>query len=557
MAKSNLSLAQLKQQLKTAEIERSNGNYTGGTALALDVLEHARQQNMSVLEGEAMLLIAMQLRQQGKYQEAVQYCQSSINIWQHQQNIPQLARAFNEKAIIYVDLGLLDEALESLTQGTEAARITKDSTLLYWAYNRTGLVLSHLQKYDDAKNFLMRALMLAQDLGLEERFCILNNLSDFCVNTIRELFSNQKDHKKQIQTLIEEGLLHAQQAIKLARQSQNPYRESMVLCNYGALQAYNGDYSGARHNALLAQQLAQQNNYAALANDAELLIARISWLYGNTTEAICIFGNVLQEMIRQGDRLNILNMHMEMSQVYQEIGETAKALEHYKLYHEMERKQRSAIAASRARLMTFASELSDTRRELERIRMQSELKQLQMEESEAEKLALKEVIEDLNQKIHIDDLTCIWNRRFMMNQLKQAIEDQDNFCIALVDVDHFKKINDTYGHQRGDVMLLNLAQLIQRMLPEETIVARYGGEEFMILFHQRGLSDTYYWCNKIRQQVQSDETCQLNKTEFITISIGVAEKHTDDVLEALIERADKALYHAKFKGRNCVIQASA
>ncbi|AJQ93639.1 tetratricopeptide repeat-containing diguanylate cyclase [Gynuella sunshinyii] len=555
MTENNLSLSnQLEIKLAQADSERSKANYKDGIALATEVLEQARQHSLTHIQGRAQMLLAMQLPRQGLYHEAVQHYRSAISIWQSQNDIEQLASALNEQSVIYVQLGLLDEALENLTRSMEYARTRQNPTLLFWAYNRIGVVLEHLEKHEEAKKFMLQALVLSQQLDIEARFCVLNNLADFCVLYVRELLSHKQPQlAEQATGVATEGLLYAQQALKLARQSQNPYREALILANYGALQAYSGDFSGARHNIILSGNLARQHGFQSLGLDAELLLARVSWLHGDVQGAIDMYENILPALIELDERLTVLHTHLEISQACQQIGLMEKAFSHYKRYHQMEREQRSSVAASRAKLMTSVSELSDARRELERTRMQAELDRIRQEESEVEKQALRQVIEELNKKIHIDDLTNIHNRRFMMKKLREAIKGSEMFCVALIDVDHFKNINDTYGHQRGDVLLHNLAQLIQNGLPPEAIVSRHGGEEFLILFMEQQLDSCHEVCEQIRQQVMLDVGCMLEADKSMTISIGLSQRHSDDELELIIERADKALYEAKNGGRNCVV----
>ncbi|WP_428240059.1 diguanylate cyclase [Gynuella sp.] len=558
MTENNLSLSnQLEATLAQANSERNKANYKAGIALATEVLEQARQHSLTHIQGRAQMLLAMQLPRQGLYHEAVQHYRSAISIWQSQNDIEQLASALNEQAVIYIQLGLMDEALENLTRSMEYARTRQNPALLFWAYNRIGVVLEHLEKHEEAKKFMLQALVLSQQLDIEARFCVLNNLADFSVLYVRELLSHKQPQlAEQATAVASEGLLYAQQALKLARQSQNPYREALILANYGALQAYSGDFSGAQHNILLSGNLARQHGFQGLELDAELLLARIAWMHGDVQGAIDIYEDILPALIEQDDRLTILHTHLEISQACQQIGLMEKAFSHYKRYHQMEREQRSSVAASRAKLMTSVSELSDARRELERTRMQAELDRIRQEESEAEKQALRQMIDELNQKIHIDDLTNIHNRRFMMKTLREAVKGSEMFCVALVDVDHFKNINDTYGHQRGDVLLHHLAQLIQNSLPPKAIVSRHGGEEFLILFMGRQLDSCYEACEQIRQELMHDIDCKLEADKSMTISIGLSQRHSDDGLEAIVERADQALYEAKNSGRNRVVTAS-
>lgn len=124
--------------------------------------------------------------------------------------------------------------------------------------------------------------------------------------------------------------------------------------------------------------------------------------------------------------------------------------------------------------------------------------------------------------------------------------------LAIADVDHFKKINDQYGHNNGDKVLASLARNLTSASRETDFVARYGGEEFIIILPETHLNQATKAINKIRQNVASNPIPLENSSEIITISIGVAEFEDNDKIEDVINRADVALYRAKDKGRNTV-----
>jgi diguanylate cyclase (GGDEF)-like protein len=161
--------------------------------------------------------------------------------------------------------------------------------------------------------------------------------------------------------------------------------------------------------------------------------------------------------------------------------------------------------------------------------------------------------DQLKYELQHDLLTEISNRKYFL-ETAQAEYDKSSrlghdFCIVMADIDFFKKVNDTYGHQCGDAVLKESAQLMEKSIRIYDMIGRYGGEEFILLMmtnelNARGTLDA------IRQKVEAyDFTC--NQTDIhVTISFGVAQYHNDDNLKALIKRADDALYKAKENGRN-------
>jgi len=153
-----------------------------------------------------------------------------------------------------------------------------------------------------------------------------------------------------------------------------------------------------------------------------------------------------------------------------------------------------------------------------------------------------------------DHLTKIYNRQMFDEAFLKEIETKkrykDNLSILLLDIDHFKKVNDTYGHQIGDLTLIALTNIISKNLRVNDVFARWGGEEFIILLPRTKIDAAYSKAQEIRALVES----YINKElPLVTISIGVTELNDTDTVKTCLERIDKALYLAKVK-RNDVVK---
>ena len=160
----------------------------------------------------------------------------------------------------------------------------------------------------------------------------------------------------------------------------------------------------------------------------------------------------------------------------------------------------------------------------------------------------------------MDKLTSIYNRHYFLSQSEREFERANRYAQAIsllmFDVDHFKGINDQFGHDTGDEVLKGLATLIGHQIRKQDVFARWGGEEFLILMPETGLAGAMTVAEKLRSLVESSTIC---KQRQVTISIGVAEKSgAEKNVDQLISRVDTALYKAKQAGRNrvCVGEAS-
>lgn len=161
---------------------------------------------------------------------------------------------------------------------------------------------------------------------------------------------------------------------------------------------------------------------------------------------------------------------------------------------------------------------------------------------------------ELKQNAMTDPLTALLNRRAMDEQLAaeaaRAHRHGTSYALVMADLDHFKRVNDTHGHEAGDDVLRLLASRMNQSVRAEDVVARWGGEEFLILLRETGADDANVVAEKVRQTVGGQSFKTRAGALSITISLGIAVHAGDESVEATVKRADKALYRAKHEGRN-------
>ncbi|HIJ60667.1 MAG TPA: GGDEF domain-containing protein [Nitrospirae bacterium] len=170
---------------------------------------------------------------------------------------------------------------------------------------------------------------------------------------------------------------------------------------------------------------------------------------------------------------------------------------------------------------------------------------------------------ELQKDVITDPLMSIYNRRFIDKQIEHefnlALRNKTIFSIALIDVDHFKSINDTYGHHIGDIVLKRLAKIFLESVRKSDFVGRYGGEEIILILPNTDKDGAFFLAEKMRALIEKtpiikgDEKCR-GKDLYCTISVGISgfckERHKD--YRAIINDADAAMYNAKCSGRNKV-----
>ena len=156
-----------------------------------------------------------------------------------------------------------------------------------------------------------------------------------------------------------------------------------------------------------------------------------------------------------------------------------------------------------------------------------------------------------------DSLTGLYNRRAILGKLHELINlanrYKEDFSLSMLDIDHFKRVNDRYGHLTGDEVLEKIAALTSRNIRDTDIVGRYGGEELIIILPKTNLSSAWVVAERLRTIIEKTEMKDSAGNVFaITVSQGLAGWERDEDATSLISRADEALYKAKEKGRNRV-----
>ena len=200
--------------------------------------------------------------------------------------------------------------------------------------------------------------------------------------------------------------------------------------------------------------------------------------------------------------------------------------------------------------------VDDTKRMIEENQKMAQ----RLDQSSGELQVMRQDMQELKKEAVTDALTGLPNRRAFDGELRtraaDALDKGRTLSLLMVDIDHFKGFNDTYGHQVGDQVLRLVARALQDGLKGQEFVARYGGEEFAIVLPDMKLKDAERLANKLRETIAAKDIVNQARGEKLgklSISAGVTQFHAGEPLVSLIDRADRALYKAKGEGRNCVI----
>ncbi|MEA3395650.1 MAG: diguanylate cyclase [Pseudomonadota bacterium] len=299
--------------------------------------------------------------------------------------------------------------------------------------------------------------------------------------------------------------------------------------------------------ALLGTQVMDPLFYLRLI----FVVGLMSFLLSSTGLAVRIYASVLAVLVA-GTLTMLYLRHPEFPTQYPvvPVGLTAYGFmllirsrgEHRRTYEWV----RARLNRQRLLAQLNAS-LAEERNIKEQLRQQSQ--ELENRNRELSELAVR------------DGLTRAFRRGHIEAELRRLIKGlhrrHDNFCVLMMDIDFFKRVNDQYGHAVGDEVLRRLAAVSQTQLRETDLFGRWGGEEFIVLMPQTTLDEAIMAAQRLRQAIAAMVFDVEGTTFQITISIGAAQLQPMENADAVVARSDEALYAAKHAGRNCVMAAPA
>jgi diguanylate cyclase (GGDEF)-like protein len=328
--------------------------------------------------------------------------------------------------------------------------------------------------------------------------------------------------------LLETARAAAERALVLLDEFENPIYRVAVGGNLGEVLAYQGDLDAA--DTLLRSALSAAEDIGAGAHRDRVRASIGEWLMlsDRPDEALTILEELIAELGDDGPHSTRIRAHHAAYRSARALCQFELALEHLEIYERLERHRTTGQLRSQSEMFITKSE---ARTEAERHR------------STAER----------------DPLTGLGNRRNLNRVLQHLLPRADAthpVALAMIDVDHFKSINDELGHATGDSVLIELAHVLRDEVRDDDVIVRYGGEEVVIVMPGASVDDAAARCGQLRERVERHVWPGLPADRRITLSIGIAGTPPCEP-ELVVSAADRAMYHAKRDGRNLVRIASA
>jgi diguanylate cyclase (GGDEF)-like protein len=339
-----------------------------------------------------------------------------------------------------------------------------------------------------------------------------------------------------VRGVLKKAEAHAREALPLvAQMPHNPVLYAIVEGNLAESLVHLGERDEAEQ--LLEQALRRVMEQGNTAHSwrirfsrGELLLAR-----GDAAAASRELNALWHELDGSEQSNTLTRVHDALYRTWRALGDHARALAHLEAFEILERKRVVAQLQAQSRLFV-------TRVEAERARLEAQVERLRAAESEAD--AQRDQLTGLGNRRHLD--------RRLPAVLASAASNNSPLSVALIDLDHFKHINDRFGHATGDVVLTRIADLLRASTRASDVLVRLGGEEFLIVFTDTALPMAQEVSERLREQVQSHDWSRIAPDLSVTLSVGLTSAPPYD-LAVLSHSADLALYQAKSAGRNRVL----
>ena len=346
----------------------------------------------------------------------------------------------------------------------------------------------------------------------------------------------------ELQDLMNRARAAGEQARSLLTRCPDPGYEVAILANLGEVMLHQGEVRAAEPLLRQAAQLARERGL--LAHGWRIQASLGDWLLacGAHEEALLAMQTLIADMGDVAPQHVVIRVHHVVYQACRALGHHEQALAHFEIVERTER--RRATAQLRAQSQLFV-----TRTESQQAHLQAELARL---EAQTQRERAAEFAESAER----DPLTGLGNRRHLARRCAELLPAAEReglpLGVALLDIDHFKLINDRHGHAAGDRVLVTMAQLLRDNTRNRDVLVRHGGEEFVLVMPGMSLHGAAEVCERLRACVAAH---RWNDPAFngqgISVSIGLAAAPGYDV-DHLLQRADQALYRAKGGGRNRV-----
>jgi diguanylate cyclase (GGDEF)-like protein len=479
------------------------------------------------------------------FMRALEYLLESAQMYEDAGDQAGAATAFAGVGTCQHRLGANDDAVASMLRALESARAQKLATLEINIYNSLGSALISANRMDEAARYLRTGLELAQ--ASNNRSLLTKLLQSQAVLAKQRGDALAKVNDATAPQEYAKGLAQATRALEIARELGNAYDEAHCLGQTGTMLRLLHSHGEALSILDETIELGKRLNEPYVQAEAMMERGSSMLAQGKPNDAREAFTDAIV-LARQIGASSVLAEACEsLSKMLEDTGDHKSALALYKEFHSV---REAELAGSRKHAAMAAQlwlDFQDASKKASQYRERAETLAADHEALSRKAKALTEVSEQ-------DPLTSLLNRRGLDAHIDALAASSDAsgepLTLALIDVDRFKRINDTFSHSIGDLVLRRVAAIIRDQCRQHDLPVRYGGDEFLLVLAGADLAMGARVLARLKENVDAWSWASEAAGLKVTLSIGLATRPRGGAIAATIAAADQALYEAKAAGRN-------
>lgn len=523
-----ISDASLDGLLKSAHGALDGGDVQTGRELSHKALKAAQAMDNKRVEAKALLCLAHCDRMLSRYRRAHRASQLAAQGFQVLGDTSGEVMALTTHAFVAINLGRNEEAVEAALLSVRLSEFLENDEHGVLAYNALGSAYFWSHNFDKAEQVLRTAIQIAEH-AKPPLSTFQPRINQWWTQVIRIFYERYYEGALPSLALMRDR----REAVMRLVDGNNVTTEAVLLFGASLDACWHGQPEQAADAADALTDWAQRYGTLTWLSALEAWVrAEMAWVHHDWARANQHAARMIDMAVTvEHEQLACLG-HLLASQLFVAQGDNGRALDELRRLQLREQLIRCDGLETREHVIDWQVDL--------RLR-QKNIEQLELTSRQLEKLSLE------------DTLTGIPNRRNFENyaseMLRTGLERGQPPCLALVDVDKFKHINDHFSHQTGDEVLKRIAQILKSHLREEDMAARLGGDEFVILFKTADLKVAQQVCQRISTAVREFGWSTVRPGLQSSISVGVARAQPGDTVESLTHRSDTAMYEVKKSGR--------
>ncbi|HEU4883104.1 MAG TPA: diguanylate cyclase [Longimicrobium sp.] len=483
--------------------------------------------------------------------------------------------------------GEYPEAMRMHLRALELQRAQGDRAGEGHSLNALGNVSYHLGDYGQALDYYQASLKLREEIG--DRVGVA-----YCLNNVGNIHGQMGESQRALEYMLqalsikegadpraagismlnvgsayadlgddERALEYMQRAAVRLRETGGRDGEATCLRDIGRIHERRGEVDRALSCYVASLEITRQLGARVVEAETLVPLGSLRVRMGEVDQGLKDLHAALRIAAELGARPQVYAAHEALQAVYESRGELGLALEHFRAFHAAFRDVFNAETNARIKSVLVRAEVQQAQREAEILRQKNDEltaaydRLRQADEEKAGLLhQLREQAVELERQTREDSLTGVSNRRHLDALLavewERALRFGRALTVAMLDLDHFKGVNDRFSHAVGDEVLRTVARILRDNTRGVDVVARYGGEEFCLILVETRLEEGARLCDRLRGLVERHDWSALRPGLAVTITAGVAGLHESEAPDALLAAADVRLYAAKHQGRNRV-----